>query len=115
MQIITKREAKAFVRDKGFTFFCCFSAMSDVILRRRRLQLSKNHYIPNYIPNLANEVRDVSATNALVSTASQFHSWLPQEIYEEIINFPLHQNVFTVPVVRLFSQVHFVLWFLSSN
>ena len=65
--------------------------------------------------SLADEVRDVCAANTLVSSASQFHSWLPREIYEEMFNFPLRQNVFTAPVVRLFSLVQFALWFVSSK
>ena len=32
MQIITKREAKVFVKDTGFTFFCCFIAMSENLM-----------------------------------------------------------------------------------
>ena len=31
MQIITKREAPVFVQDTGFTFSCCFSAMSETL------------------------------------------------------------------------------------
>ena len=31
MQSITKREAKVFVKDTCFTFFCCFSAMSETL------------------------------------------------------------------------------------
>ena len=63
---------------------------------------------------LIDEVKDLCASNALVSTAREFYSWLPREIYEDKFNFPLRKNVLIVPVVRLFSLVHFALWFLSS-
>lgn len=114
MQIITKSEAKVFVKDTDFTFFCCFSAMSKTLFFCVRDYYSVK---ATTYQALTDEVRDVCAANVLVSTASQFHSRLPQETYirGNMYNFPFRQNVFSLPVMRFFSVAHFALWFLSSR